>query len=414
MMTKIGLLGGAGNVGRYALEYLASTGKFALEAASRSITSSQMNLENVKLTDLDVNDDSALADFVSRNDMILNLVPSAVRSGVGIARICTEKGVPLADAGTAEGYEEMGGNCIYSAGAIPGFSAPLAVYAAKDFDKVGAFTHICSMSGVFSFGAAYDYLKGVVGGSAQESVKQIPSAEIPFVGTGSLTSYSDNETSYVCRRLGVQGEHFVSFGGNETSSILKRAAMTFSSDKVGSAKKLVEMSKMYNIKTNEHFAFIIEVKGEKNGREYIFISDDERLKLHKEGKVIEERVYHTVFGDWYYFTVADEGLDINGEDNYFVINTLEAFLKYREYFGEDRVIPIYVEVTPEIRMKRALEREGRQVKPSIDEVKRRFAADDVDFAEEKLADAGITNRFSNDGDIDECFLEIKKLIKGKL
>ena len=155
-------------------------------------------------------------------------------------------------------------------------------------------------------------------------------------------------------------------------------------------------------------------EGEKNGREYIFISDDERLKLHKEGKVIEERVYHTVFGDWYYFTVADEGLDINGEDNYFVINTLEAFLKYREYFGEDRVIPIYVEVTPEIRMKRALEREGRQVKPSIDEVKRRFAADDVDFAEEKLADAGITNRFSNDGDIDECFLEIKKLIKGKL
>ena len=268
-MTKIGLLGGAGNVGRYALEYLASTGKFALEAASRSITSSQMNLENVKLTDLDVNDDSALADFVSRNDMILNLVPSAVRSGVGIARICTEKGVPLADAGTAEGYEEMGGNCIYSAGAIPGFSAPLAVYAAKDFDKVGAFTHICSMSGVFSFGAAYDYLKGVVGGSAQESVKQIPSAEIPFVGTGSLTSYSDNETSYVCRRLGVQGEHFVSFGGNETSSILKRAAMTFSSDKVGSAKKLVEMSKMYNIKTNEHFAFIIEVKGEKNGRDAV-------------------------------------------------------------------------------------------------------------------------------------------------
>ncbi len=155
-------------------------------------------------------------------------------------------------------------------------------------------------------------------------------------------------------------------------------------------------------------------EGEKNGREYIFISDDERLKLHKEGKVIEERVYHTVFGDWYYFTVADEGLNINGEDNYFVINTLEAFLKYREYFGEERVIPIYVEVTPEIRMKRALEREGRQAKPSIDEVKRRFAADDVDFAEEKLADAGITNRFSNDGDIDECFLEIKKLIKGKL
>ena len=125
MMTKIGLLGGAGNVGRYALEYLAGTGKFALEAASRSITSSQMKLENVKLTDLDVNDDSALADFVSRNDMILNLVPSAVRSGVSIARICAEKGIPLADAGTAEGYEEVAATVSTAPELSPDFQPPL-------------------------------------------------------------------------------------------------------------------------------------------------------------------------------------------------------------------------------------------------------------------------------------------------
>jgi len=35
------------------------------------------------------------------------------------------------------------------------------------------------MSGVFSFGAAYDYLEGVVGASAQESVKQMPPRQLP-------------------------------------------------------------------------------------------------------------------------------------------------------------------------------------------------------------------------------------------
>lgn len=266
-MMKIGLLGGTGNVGRYALEYLAGTGKFTIKVASHGITASALALENVKFTELDVNDNSVLGDYILKNDMIVNLIPSAVRSGASIARMCAERGVPLVDAGTAEDYEKASENCIYSAGAIPGFSAPLAVYAAKDFDQVSAFTHICSMSGVFSFGAAYDYLEGVVGSLTKGSIKQIPVAEIPFVGTGSLTSYSDRETAYVCHRLGAQGEHFMSFGGKETSSILKSAAMTFNSDKLGSAKKLVKMSKIYNIKANEHFAFIIEVNGTKNGKD---------------------------------------------------------------------------------------------------------------------------------------------------
>ncbi|HNZ98839.1 saccharopine dehydrogenase NADP-binding domain-containing protein [Ruminococcus sp.] len=269
MMIRIGVLGGAGSVGRYALGYLAETEKFAIEAASRSITAScgmfSCGMDNVSLTDLDVNDKTALGEFISRNDIVLNLVPAAVFSGTETARLCAEKSTPLVDAGTAQGYEAIGGNCIYSAGALPGFSAPLAVYAAEGFDSISSFTHISSMSGVFSFGAAYDYLEGVAGSSSQENVRQLRGAEIPFVGEGDMTSYSDRETEYVRRRLGAEGTHYISFGGSETSSLLKRAAMTFGSDKNGSAKKLVEMSRMYSIKANEHFAFVIEINGYKNG-----------------------------------------------------------------------------------------------------------------------------------------------------
>ena len=148
-------------------------------------------------------------------------------------------------------------------------------------------------------------------------------------------------------------------------------------------------------------------EGEKDGREYNFINEKERLLLKEQGRVIEERVYHTVSGDWYYLTVADEKLSAHTPDDFFVINTLEAFVRYREYFGADRVIPLYVEVSPDIRKQRALEREKRQEKPNIKEVERRFKADDEDFSEDKLAAAGIVKRFSNDGKIEECFGELK-------
>ena len=41
----------------------------------------------------------------------------------------------------------------------------------------------------------------------------------------------------------------------------------------------------------------------------------------------------------------------------------------------------------------------------------RFLADEEDFAPEKLAEAGVTKVFRNDGEIDECYSEIREFIK---
>lgn len=155
-------------------------------------------------------------------------------------------------------------------------------------------------------------------------------------------------------------------------------------------------------------------EGEKNGREYNFIKEEERQALHSEGRVIEERVYHTVFGDWYYLTAEDDKLNCDMKDNFFAINTVEAYVKYRDYFGADRVIPLYVEVSPDIRKQRAIERERCQEKPNMAEVERRFTADETDFSDEKLKAAGITKRFSNDGALDDCYDMIKKEIVSKI
>ena len=43
-------------------------------------------------------------------------------------------------------------------------------------------------------------------------------------------------------------------------------------------------------------------QGEVNGREYYFVTDETMEKLSSENKIIEKRTYHTVHGDWSYFT----------------------------------------------------------------------------------------------------------------
>ena len=50
-------------------------------------------------------------------------------------------------------------------------------------------------------------------------------------------------------------------------------------------------------------------EGEQEGKEYHFVTRAEMLLLEEEGKIIEQRVYHTVKGDWYYFTVAQVNVD---------------------------------------------------------------------------------------------------------
>ena len=155
--------------------------------------------------------------------------------------------------------------------------------------------------------------------------------------------------------------------------------------------------------------------GEQNGREYFFVTRDELEDFRADGRVIEERVYHTVQGDWHYFTCADKILSDNvenGEKKYLVIGTLEAYTSYKDYFGTENVIPIYIEVRDDLRLIRSVERERENVSPDFKEVCRRFLADEEDFSPEKLAAAGVTKVFRNDGEIGECYGEIREFIKG--
>ena len=145
-------------------------------------------------------------------------------------------------------------------------------------------------------------------------------------------------------------------------------------------------------------------ENEENGREYHFVDRACFDKMKSEGKVIEERIYNTIHGEWIYFTSRDS-IDIE-KGNCIGIGTLESYVKIKEHFGE-AVVPIYIEVEDGLRLARAVERERLQTNPKYAELCRRFLADSSDFSEEKLKEAGISRRFSNEGEIEECIDEIK-------
>lgn len=144
--------------------------------------------------------------------------------------------------------------------------------------------------------------------------------------------------------------------------------------------------------------------GEKEGVEYFFTDEEGFRKLRAQGKIIEERSYNTFHGLWRYFTVDDGQIHLE-ESNYIVIGTLEAYLKMREYFGGEKVLPVLIELDDGVRLQRALNRERRQKRPGYEEMCRRFLADSEDFSEDKLQKAGIIRRFYNEK-LEDCLNEI--------
>lgn len=149
--------------------------------------------------------------------------------------------------------------------------------------------------------------------------------------------------------------------------------------------------------------------GERNGVEYFFLSEQEQLQLEQQGKIIELRAYQTVQGVWKYFTVNDHQINL-AQNDYLIIGTLESYLKLQNYFGADSLVPLYIELDNEERMRRAITREQMQKNPDYEELCRRFLADLEDFSPQHLEDAGIKRSFIND-DIVHCTLELTAYIK---
>ena len=152
-------------------------------------------------------------------------------------------------------------------------------------------------------------------------------------------------------------------------------------------------------------------ENEVDGEEYFFVDRDRLEELKNDDKVIESRDYNTVHGIWSYFTVDDGQIDLD-QDDYLYIGTLESYEQVRNFYGEDKVIPIYIEVEQGERLRRAVLREIEQSEPKYEELCRRFLADEQDFREEEINRLRIKKKYMNE-DLDTCVDEIVKDIMAK-
>lgn len=143
---------------------------------------------------------------------------------------------------------------------------------------------------------------------------------------------------------------------------------------------------------------------EVDGVAYHFVNEEILEAVKSIGKLIELREYHTFYGIWKYFTVYDEQIDLEN-NNYLMIGTLESYIKTKKFFGEEKIVPLLIELDDGVRLQRALDREKLQENPGYEEMCRRFLADTADFSEESIEKANITKRFYNDN-LDRCLEEI--------
>lgn len=183
-----------------------------------------------------------------------------------------------------------------------------------------------------------------------------------------------------------------------------------SSGKDSIYKKLLEQDVIKLQKVVPYTTRPIRV-GECNGVEYHFTDEEGYKELADQGSVIETRVYNTFHGSWRYFTVVDNEIDLAAH-SYLMIGTLEAYEHIRGFYGQDKVIPVMIELDDGIRLQRALDREKAQDAPRYEEMCRRFLADAEDFSEEKLDKAGIRQEqtFHND-ELERCLENIIEYLK---
>ncbi len=152
--------------------------------------------------------------------------------------------------------------------------------------------------------------------------------------------------------------------------------------------------------------------GEKEGVEYFFTDEAGYGRMAAQGKIVEERAYHTFYGLWRYFTVDDGQIRLQDE-SYIMIGTLEAYGRMKDYFGADKMLPVMIELDDGVRLQRALDREKAQEHPKYEELCRRFLADSEDFSREKMAEAGIEKTFYNDN-LQRCLGEIREYIENSI
>lgn len=191
--------------------------------------------------------------------------------------------------------------------------------------------------------------------------------------------------------------------GSGKDTIVREILKQFDID--ANSRKLSDEDKKYMLKQVVYYTTRPMRAGEQEGVEYHFVSNMQRLKMKMKKQILEERVYKTVNGKWYYFTANDEQL--KSMSDLIMVGPLKQYEELNKKLGVP-IIPIYIKICNNTIKKRLMGRESLQENPNYKELERRFEADNKDF-EDIYKLPGLVE-IDNNGSLSSAVLQLTNII----
>lgn len=118
-------------------------------------------------------------------------------------------------------------------------------------------------------------------------------------------------------------------------------------------------------------------QGELDGREYVFVSEDEFKLMIKHDKLIEYRTYETVNGTWYYGLPK---MKFDKNKDYVVILDVNGAREFINCVGKENCKVFHITCPLFERIRRTIKRGSYNWR----EIVRRLKADSIDFSKDKF------------------------------
>ncbi|HSQ89800.1 guanylate kinase [Romboutsia sp.] len=115
--------------------------------------------------------------------------------------------------------------------------------------------------------------------------------------------------------------------------------------------------------------------GETQGVEYNFITQKEFKDQLESGEIVEHTSYNVASGETWYYGLTKSELE---KADYVIAIVNPEGLRLLKYYYEDKVVPIFINSKPDVRIKRYLNRDIMD-EEKVAECCRRFLADKKDF-----------------------------------
>lgn len=277
----IGIIGGYGSVGQWAVKSLAEHMEDMIRVGGRSKAGYEMcaernQLNHTEFARVDFTDLDSVRQFAKGCRLILNCAGPTFGRSLKAADAVLSMGSYFVDVGFDNHMDELfkqynNRNLLCKAGAIPGLSGLLPRYLAKTLRQADKVEVYYSALGKFSKTASEDYLNGIfrngraIPGRRREAERKF----LPLSHQESyLYPYYDSECDYVSRSLQPAGcKWFMALEGESTNMFMSNAGEIYGKNQESAIESLCDTSYADTLGRNEYAGFLVQATGIGRDRE---------------------------------------------------------------------------------------------------------------------------------------------------